>query len=956
LVEAGPRGLSEGALLDAVWEDDLPATGHKALQVLVSRVRSLTAPEVVERTATGYRLGLGVDDVDLWAARPRGLALAAEGRYAEALPLLELADEDDEVLAARLRSVAGVHGLPAALEQYEAYRAELAERLGVDPAPVLRDLHAELLRRDRPVRAGLRFDADALIGREDDLAAIRALLRSPSARVVSIVGPGGLGKTRLAHLLGREADQPVVHFVPLASVTSDSGVAVEIADVLGVQGSVTATLGSAGRPADVLERLVEAIGTVPSLLILDNCEQVVSGVADVVAELIRRTPALTVLTTTRAPLGLSAERVYLLPQLSSDDGVALFRERAEAARPGVALDDDAIAALVERLDGLPLAVELAAAKVRVMSVEEIARRLDSRFTLLRGGSRDAPERHQTLLAVIDWSWNLLSEDQRSALRRLSVFRAGFALEGAEAVIGGDALDRITELIDQSLVVVDESPHGVRYRLLETVREFSRMQLIDAGDDAAAEAQVECWAASLAHEFFARVYSGEQIAQITRLRAEEGNLVEVLRRALDGDEVLPVLEIFAALSTFWTIEGSHLKVVGFAAQVGGFLTAGEVPDELADLARMALVAVIANSMIFTGGVEPATLDLLTRLGPGQGPREVAAQVKVMLTLATQARADQIPALETLMDDADPAVARLAAYWASHAWENAGDLGRSSAAAERSLALCDPADGPWGMASANAQLAGLALQAGDWTEARERSALALPTLRAVGASEDAAQLRAIDALVALREGLLDEADRILDEIAAEDAVSSVFGYGIALICGRAEVLLARGKTVDGLAAYVAGTAELAWRSQRDRTRSGMPELDGVEPWLMLPEAASLAAHVRAGEAEVTRSLRDELVGKARTVVVADSPWLDFPILGCLFAALGAWEAALGSAEQGAELVALAESFSVNRMLPSLDPDWGDPLADPVTVASYRAGHAGRRPSELREAAAAVLAKLA
>src|SRR5690606_23245464 len=156
------------------------------------------------------------------ALRPEGLRLSSAGDYAAALPLLERAQPDDEVVTALLRSVAAVHGVPAALERYETYRAELADRLGIDPSPELRSLYAELLARDRPVRGGLFYEASRLIGRADDVVALEAMIRT--SRVTSIVGPGGLGKTRLAHLMGRLAEQPVVHFVELAGVTSPEGV------------------------------------------------------------------------------------------------------------------------------------------------------------------------------------------------------------------------------------------------------------------------------------------------------------------------------------------------------------------------------------------------------------------------------------------------------------------------------------------------------------------------------------------------------------------------------------------------------------------------------------------------------------------------------------------------------------------------------------------------------------
>ncbi|UDY25289.1 ATP-binding protein [Nocardioides sp. Kera G14] len=950
LVEAGARGLSTEALADELWPDEQPVDPHKALQVVVSRARSATSAGVIERTATGYRLGLEQSEVDVWAARPEGLRLAAEGKYADALVHLARAGSDDEVMLARLRAIAETRGVPAALEAYDAYREELADRLGVDPAPALQQLHAELLQRDRPVRTGVGFDPDPLIGRTDDIAALQTLVRT--ARVVSIVGAGGLGKTRLAHLLGRTAEQPVVHFVALASVTSGDGVAVEVADAIGVQGSLTAHLVGPARTADVIDRTVEALGSVPSLLILDNCEQVVDAVADLVSVLIRRTPHLTVLTTTRAPLGLSAERVYLLPELSLQDGLALFRERAAAARPGVVLEDDRIAALVQRLDGLPLAVELAAAKVRAMSVDEIERRLDNRFSLLRGGSRDAPERHQTLLAVIDWSWNLLDERERRALRRLSVFRAGFALSGAEAVVGPEALERIEELAAQSLVVVTESVAGIRYRLLETVREFGRMQLVDAGDDADADAAMSAWATSVAAEAIEHFYSPDQIAEVDRVRAEEGNLVEVLRRALDGEDAGQVALLFGALSIFWSIEGSHLKIINVADQISEHLSTHAIPEQATDAARLSLVAAISHGMIFTGTAIPAASAQLEALGPGEGRPIVRANVTVVLALAGADRADQIRAIETLLDDADPEIAGVAGFWASQAFENAGDIERSRQAAERALSLVDPADGPWMPAMLTAHLAGIALQYGDWADARRYVEEAHPTLVAVGAAEDAAQLRSVLALVALREGDLDDADRILDELAAEEGSTSVFGAGIAVLCGRAEVLLARGDVDGGMSAYDRAVRVLG----APTTLSSLVDQDGFEPWVIFPRAAALAARVRHGRFDGSAAERDELLAKVRHLVADDDPFMDRPILGSSIAALGAWEAAAGNTAVGACLIAYAEAFSLNRMLPSLDPAWGVPMVDPAALTEARAAVGGRNADELRDAVITALAELA
>ena len=233
---------------------------------------------------------------------------------------------------------------------------------------------------------------------------------------------------------------------------------------------------------DVRARIAQLLDQAPTLLILDNCEHVVEAVADLVAYLVASCRQLRVVTTTRAPLAIAAERVFALGQLSEDAAADLFCQRASAARPGVPLEDEAVRRVVRRLDGLPLAIELAAAKARAMSVEDIDRRLDDRFALLRGGDRSAPDRHQTLIAVIDWSWNLLSRG-RAAGDAVAVGLPRRLLAGRRRRAAGcDALDLVQSLVDQSLLTVIDAGGTVRYRMLETVREFGRMQLVGAGED------------------------------------------------------------------------------------------------------------------------------------------------------------------------------------------------------------------------------------------------------------------------------------------------------------------------------------------------------------------------------------------------------------------------------------------------------------------------------------------
>lgn len=929
LVDAGPGGLSEDELVGEVWREATPANPRKALQVVVSRARSATSAEVIERTRRGYKLSLQPNEVDAWSLRPEGLRLAAEGRYADALPLLEraadVAGDDGEVLTALLRSLAAVRGVPTALARYEEYRAKLADSLGVDPPPELRALHLELLASDRPVRSGVRYDADRLVGREVDVAALRGLVRTH--RVVSIVGTGGLGKTRLAHLIARSAEQPVVHVVELAGVTSPDGVVIAVADALGLRESVAGRVVSL-RSADLLTRLLEAVGPVPTLLLLDNCEHLVEAVADLVAALVTRTPRLTVLATSRIPLGLPAERAYPLPELPPDEAAELFAERATAARPGVMLNPAEVRDLVVRLDGLPLALELAAAKVRSMSVGEIIRRLDNRFALLRGGSRAAPERHQTLLAVIDWSWNLLTEEQRVALRRLAVFRDGFSADSAGAVLGYDAHDVISTLVEHSLVVVREDA-GVRYRLLETIREFGRMQLVDAGDDVFAEQRLTAWATQVASHAQRRLYTSDQVATMAQIREDEGNLVDVLRRSLDRGDVSTATALFGILAAFWMIEGSHAKVLSLGPSVTQLLLSAPTPAALADAARVCLALTGTNDIIFHGAISAAALDRLRELGPG-GNRQIAPMVRVIVDCLA-APDGKLERLRTLAEDADPSVAAAALLWLSHNYENLGKLDAARAAAKDALALSDDTNGPWMRAALAATVSSLAFQIGDLDEAAQYAQAALTILRALGAHEDHSHIRGTLAILALHQGRLDEAERIFDELAAQHGTRAVFGGSIELMCGRAEMLLARGEVEAGLAAYAEAVVVI-----QERGIPGGSTASAYAPWMMVAQAAQVAAFVRHGRRP--SSERDELLGRARAMLAGDG-FFDVPVLGCGLFALAVWELRFGDRDAGAVLLAYADRFAFNRMLPSMDWAWATTLSQPAQIPTDD-------PAQLRE----------
>lgn len=970
------RSVRAEALIEEIWRDEVPVNATKSLQVLVSRTRSACGAEVIVRDGAGYRLGVASAEVDVLrlstlvhdaaamlaedaagaAALAREALAASEGpqapseedagplqelrrraaadlasagvilgqacsrmgAHAEALAWLEPAQgdrpEDESLLADLLRSEAVLRGPATALDRFEHYRRELRERLGVSPGDELQRVQRELLALDQPVRAGVRYDASPLLGREDDLRRLRALLAG--ARVVSIIGAGGLGKTRLAHVLARDAVSPVVHVVELVGVTAPEDVVGEIGSALGVRDSVTGrnTL-TAKQRADVRARIAQRLGQAPSLLVLDNCEHVVTAVAELVAFLVSTTPGLRVLTTSRAPLAIAAERVYLLGELEAQDGARLFCERASAARPNVHLPDEAVHSIVARLDGLPLAIELAAAKVRAMAVPEIDRRLENRFALLRGGDRSAPDRHQTLLAVIDWSWNLLDDGERRALRRLALFHDGFTLEAAREVLGESALEAVPGLVDQSLLSVREADRaGVRYRMLETVREFGRMQLVDAGEDAEARARQRRWALAYARRHAPKLASSEQFAAIDAVSAEEVNLADELRAAIADSDAATLVQLLATLGMFWAIRGEHARLIVLAEAVAEAVRDWRPPSGLEDETRAAMAIMLGNSMISgperTGPIR-AVLERLESV-PCADPR-LAGWVKAM-TLVNPGDMDSVASsLERLAEDPDRHTALPASQWLSYVLENSGDADGAIAAAERALELVREDDGPWNAAILHTQLAQLKTPRGDG-EASEHARAALPVMSRLGAADDEVMLRALLGLSAIAQGRLVEAEQELAEIDHIAEVDAVFGGLAVRWIARAELALAQGERATGLRLYLRCAAEM-----RDLRLGGIPRT-GLEPWVLFGEATALTAHAyfaRDSEATHGRERFDACRELASRALDSTNPHLDYPALGMVLFALGAW-GLLREASPAAEavrLLALAHRFAYNRMVPTM-----------------------------------------
>jgi predicted ATPase/DNA-binding SARP family transcriptional activator len=1003
LAARGSRPVRPAELIELVWGDDAPSNGPKSLQVLVSRARSACGADAIVRDGVGYRLGAAPDEVDSTrlaelvsaaaaaldrdAAAAEGLArealaltaglsgtaegddgplaelrrAAAEdaatagvilarassraGAHAAALPALVAAHarwpQDEPLLADLLRSEAAVSGPATALERYERYRRDLRERLGADPGEVLQAAHRSLLALDRPVRRGVRYEATELIGRDRDLAQLRALMAS--ARVVSIVGAGGLGKTRLAHALARDAVQPVVHFVELAGVTAAEDVAVEVGSVLSVRDSVSGRRGlTAEQRAGIRERIAQRLAQSPSLLVLDNCEHLIEAAAELTAFLISAAPDLRVLTTSRAPLAIAAERVYSLGELQKDDAAQLFRERAVAARPNVRLAEQAVASIVSRLDGLPLAIELAAARVRAMSVEEIDRRLEDRFALLRGGDRSAPDRHQTLFSVIEWSWNLLDAGEQRALQRLALFHDGFTLEAAETVLGASAFEVVPGLVDQSLLSVRETRAGIRYRMLETVREFGRMQLARAGEDSGARSAQRSWAVGYASAHRAGIMGAGQFAAIDALSAEETNLADELRGAITEGDRDSLVQLLASLGLLWTMRGEHLRLVALAPAVAEAVRDWAPPADVANAARAAVAITLNNSMMIgSGKVYAPMMAVLRQLGPDPGGNVyLSGLVRVLLAWDPDDTGSSPHGFEAdgagpdgsrgfaerlaeLAADPDRQTAAAASQWLGHERENAGDPAGAIEAAQRVLALVRDDDGPWSRAMPHGLLAELAMHIGDQAAAVEHAEIALPVMQRIGASDDELQLRTLLAFCAIGEGRLADA---ADELSRVEQISSAtaFGWAVFRHVGRAELALASGDLKAGLDLYRESTARM-----REIELPGVLRT-GIEPWALFGEAMTLSAlawyadgeDVTDGQ-ELFRVCREG----ALRVLTSHNPHLDYPASGLILFGLGAWSLLrlAAPAEDALRLLALADRFAYNRMIPTMRWERITPAAD-------------------------------
>jgi predicted ATPase/DNA-binding CsgD family transcriptional regulator len=613
----------------------------------------------------------------------------------------------------------------------------------------------------------LPADVTSFIGRRHELSEAKRLLSS--ARLLTLTGPGGVGKTRLALRVSGEVQRAFpdgVWLVELAALHDPALLAVTVAETLGLRDQ-SVRWG--------MSVLAEYLSHRRLLLVLDNCEHLVDACAELADTLLRACPELRILATSRQPLGIIGEATLAVPPLSVPDAdravsaaglvqyeaANLLIDRASAVLPGFTVDDDncvAVAQLCRSLDGIPLAIELAAVRLRALSLDQIVSRLDDRYRLLTTGSRSAPARQQTLRALIDWSYELCSEAERTTWARLSVFSGGFELDAAEVVCSGDGIEReavfdlVASLVDKSIIMRDEHDHLVRYRLLETIREYGEERLREAGDLQALRRRHRDWYAQLTGRADARWFGSDQAESIRRLRREHANLRSALEFCVsmesDGEAAL---RMAASLENYWFVHGflgearlwlgrallrestagraraKALRVDAWLALLHGdqqaqerLTEARELAEHLPDPLEIAYVTQIeASAAMFAGDLRRAAAlfeDALVRF------RTLSARSGEMWSLLSVGLAaglgdDRDRAYEALEECITVTAASGDVWWRSHAlwalgllaWRD-NDLDRAAEFEKESLRLKRSLEEQWGYA--------LSLEAMAWIVASQR----------------------------------------------------------------------------------------------------------------------------------------------------------------------------------------------------------------------------------------------
>jgi non-specific serine/threonine protein kinase len=637
-------------------------------------------------------------------------------------------------------------------------------------------------------RNNLPIQLSSFVGRERELAQVKRMLTT--SRLVTLVGAGGCGKTRLALQVAGEliTEYPDgVWLVELGALSDPALIVQKAASVLGLGEEVD-------RP--LLAMLTDLLRVKNLLLVLDNCEHLISACAQLAGTLLQACPNLWILATSRETLGIVGESAFGVPSLSVPDpgrvssvevdlasdllvyeGVRLFIERAIAVQPNFKMTDAnayAVAQICYRLDGIPLAIELAAARGGALSVEQIAARLDDRFRLLTGGSRTALPRHQTLQALIDWSYELLPEAERVLLRRLSVFAGGWTLEASETVCAedgiqaDDVLDLLTHLVDKSLVVVEERNGEARYRMLDTIQQYAREKVLESGDAARVRARHLDFFVKMAEEAESKLRSAGQLMWLNRLETEAHNLRAALAWTQGSGATEAGLRLAGALFWFWLLRGyaneGRRWLEGMLILTGGF---GRTQARAKALWAAGFLAV------------------------GQGDI-IAGRSRLDESLAIfRERGDQEGTADSLLG-----LGR-AAYFQ-------GDYAAARSLFEESLAISRAAEYAWGSAQALYRLGMVLLIQGDYAQARPHFEESVAIFRELGDRWGLSYSLSALGDEALRRGdyaiahsVLEESLRVFQELGSRSGTAMSLSELGWLALSQGDYLAARSRLEESLA---------------------------------------------------------------------------------------------------------------------------------------------------------------
>ncbi|MFQ6330975.1 BTAD domain-containing putative transcriptional regulator [Nocardia sp. CWNU-33] len=763
--------------------------------------------------------------VDAVVARFEGLRLAAlEDRYETEIRLgrgTELITELTELVArhpvrerlvtALMRALGAAGRGAEALIVYQSAREALADTLGVDPSPELSALHVALLRgevgvREEDRRTNLRAELTSFVGKYADVAVVRELIADH--RLTTLTGPGGSGKTRLALETARTLldDLPDgAWVVELASVGASGDVAQSALAALGLR---DALLGGAPN-AEPMDRLIAAIRERETLLILDNCEHVIESAAAFAHRVLGECRRLRILATSREPLGITGEALWqveplALPtenadpsEIESSPAIQLLWDRASAVHKDLTADArtlSTMARVCRALDGIPLAIELAAARLRTMSLDQLANRLDDRFRLLTGGSRTALPQHRTLRAVVDWSWELLTDAERMVLRRLAVFAGGASLEAAEQVCTGtgggpegqgggknaaveqwEVLELLTALTEKSLLhTAGES--GPRYRMLDTIKQYARDRLVEAGESDSARHAHLSYFTGLADTAEPHLRRAEQLEWLATLEVEHDNIAVAMRGALAAGDATGALRLAAAAGWYWWL-GGH-KAEGLEL----ITAAADAPGEVDDGTRATVYGLVVHFVSSGRNDEYQVEEWIHKayqFSRGSRAGHPTLAFVVALERMLQGPDEYLPAFESLLTDDDPWVRALARLQLGKLRIVLGHDGRDADAyLELALAEFRALGERWGMSFALTELANRIAMRGEFAGACEHLDQAIAVVTEVGAIEDVVRMRSRQAQLYWLLGdaeasaaAMAEAQRCADQVAWPNALAEL-----------------------------------------------------------------------------------------------------------------------------------------------------------------------------------------